>query len=192
MNINTQAPIQYSPLGRIAKRFLHTRVGAFIGYKLGLQGFNRIEAVITRANGVVEHKRSYNSRVDVGAALTASLISGSTLGSISSPGAPKYIAVSSSSLTPAHGDTTLSGEISSNGFARALATAGSYSAPASLDASASFTFSKTFTATGTQTVASAALFDASSSGNLFVEGNLASSASLNSGDTLQIVWTVNL
>jgi len=156
-----------------------------------LQGFNQIQAIVTRSNGKVEILRSYNSRTDVGAALTSTLMSGTTLGSLTSPAAPKYLAVSSSTLTPAHTDTTLTGELSTNGFTRAAATAGGYTAPASLDAGASFTQSHTFTATGTQTVASAALFDAATGGNLFVEGNLATSASLNSGDTLQVVWTVN-
>jgi len=176
----------------MVKGFLHTKLGAFVGYHLGISGYNRIDAVITRANGGTEMKRSYNSRTDAGAALCASLISGSTLGGISSPAAPKYLAVSSATLTPAHGDTTLTSELSTNGFTRAAATAGSYSAPASLDAAASFTFTHTFTASGTQTVASAALFDAASTGNLYVEGNFASSSTLNSGDTLSVTWTINL
>jgi hypothetical protein len=192
MNLNTSTPTQYSPFGRIAKRFLHTKLGAFIGFTLGLSGFNRIDATITRANGTVERLKSFNSRVDAGAALTASLISGTTLGGISSPSAAKYIAVSPTTLTPAKGDTTLSGELSTNGFTRALATAGTYTAPASLDGAASYVLTKTFTATGAQTVASAAIFDAVSTGNMFVEGNLASSATLAINDTLQISWTINL
>jgi len=192
MNLNTPAPIQYSSLGRLVKKFLHTKLGAFVGFHLGLSGFNQIQAVITRANGKVELLTSYNSRVDAGAALSASLISGTTLGGISSPAAAKYIACSPTTLTPAKGDTTLSGELSTNGFTRALATAGTYTAPASLDGAASYILSKTFTATGGQTVASAAIFDAASTGNMFVEGNLASSATLATNDTLQINWTVNL
>lgn len=221
MNIQTKTPVQYSEAGKVIKRFLHTKLGAFIGYHFGISGFNRIvtdhgkfqryytageklrrkEYIQTIEDGPnagrvgvyrLAHGVTFNSRVDAGAALTASLMSGSTLGGISAPAAPKYLATSSTSLTPAHGDTTLTGEISTNGFARALATAGSYSAPASLDAAASFTFSKTFTATGSQTVNSAALFDASSAGNLFVEGNLSSTVNAVTNDTLAITWTVNV
>jgi len=192
MNLETKAPTQYTALGRFVKRFLHTKLGAFVGFTLGISGFNQIDVTITRADGRVEKLRSFNSRVDAGAALCASLISGTTLGGISSPGAAKYIAVSSSSLSPAHGDTTLSGELAVNGFTRALATAGSYNAPSILDGVAFYVLTKTFTATGAQTVASAAIFDAASTGNMFTEGNFSSSASLSTNDTLQVNWTVNL
>ncbi len=218
--MQTKAPMQYSPAGQIIKRFLHTKIGAFIGFHLGVSGFNRIETkiarfqrywlgeilkkgeflqTIERENGEIltgvyklpKTRVAFNSRVDAGAAITASLMSGSTLGGISSPAAPKFIAVSPTTLTPAKGDTTLSGELAVNGFTRAAATAGGYVTPASLDGAASFTQTKTFTATGTQTVASAALFDASSTGNMFVEGNFASSATLSTNDTLTVTWTVN-
>ena len=221
MNMQTKVPLQYSPLGQKIKKFLHTKIGAFIGFHLGIAGFNRIETQVARFKryytegeklgrreftqrisrddgvsfvGVYARPKvrvAFNSRVDAGAALTASLMSGTTLGGISAPAAPKYIAVSASTLTPAKGDTTLSGELAVNGFTRAAATAGGYSAPASLDGAASFTQSKTFTATGTQTVASAALFDAASTGNMFVEGNFATSATLAVNDLLTVTWTVN-
>jgi hypothetical protein len=191
--MNTYTPIQYGFVGNLIKKFLHTKIGSYVGYISGISGFNSLEAKIVRAGGKIEKIRtSYNSRVDKGAALTASLLTGSALGSIVSPQAPLYIALSTSSLTPAKGDTTLSGETSVSGLARALATAGSYSAPASLDGSASYTLSKTFTAGASATIVSAGIFDASSTGNLFVEANLSSSATLASGDTLTITWTINL
>lgn len=224
MNIEANAvPFQRRDVWYVKalKAFLHTKAGAFLGYHLGIAGFNRIEAQISRFKryhregealkrgervmaigetglfGVYAAPRaiqSYNSRVNAGAALNASLISGSTLGGISSPAAPKYIALSTSSLTPAAGDTTLSGETAASGLARAAATAGGYSAPGSLDAAALFTQTKTFTNTsgGSVTVVSAALFDAASSGNLFVEGNLSSSAVLAINDAIQLTWTVNI
>lgn len=192
MDTTTKVPFQYSGIGRLIKKALHTKLGAFVGFYLGLSGFNRMEVVITRADGTVEKQHSFNSRVDAGAALSASLISGTTLGGLTSPAAAKYIAVSSSSLTPAKGDTTLTGEISTNGLGRALGTAGTYTAPSALDGAASYVLSKTFSATGTATVVSAAIFDAASAGNMFVEANLASSATVNNGDSLTINWTVNL
>lgn len=192
--MNTAIPIQHSPLGTLLKRFLHTKIGARIGFYLGISGFNVIEMTIIRKDGTRKVIRTFNSRVNKGAALTASLMSGSSLGGISSPLPPIYIALSTSTLTPAAGDTTLSGETSATGLARALGTVGGYSAPGALDGAASYTVSKTFTNSsgGSVTINSAALFDASSSGNLFVEGNLSSSAVLANGDQLIVTWTVNV
>lgn len=185
--------MQYTTAGRIIKRFLHTRIGARIGFMLGLSGYNTIVATIKRANGKIEVIRSFNSRVDKGADLCASLMTGAAQNSISNPLPPKYIALSTSSLTPAHGDTTLSGETSASGLARALGTQ-TYTGTTTLDAAAYYVVTKTFTNTsaGSVTIVSAALFDASSSGNLFVEGNLASSVILAINDQITINWTVNL
>src|ERR1035437_468787 len=136
------------------KQFLHTKIGAIIGFKLGLKGFNR---VVASHNGKIFSK-SYDSRTDKGAALMSSLLSGSSLGSISSPLPPLYIALSTSVLTPAKGDTTLSGETSVSGLGRALGTAGSYIAPSTLDGGASYTVAKTFTAGGPAGINSTGLF----------------------------------
>lgn len=190
---NEFEPVQYSYVGKILKKVLHTKIGARIGYKIGISGFNRIDSYIRRANGNIEYlSPTYNSRVDKGAALNASLLSGSSLGSITSPLPPIYIALSTSSLTPAKTDTTLTGETSASGLGRALGTAGTYSAPSALDGAASFVVTKTFTAGTGATIVSAALFDAVSTGNLFVEANLSSSATLASGDQLTVNWTINL
>lgn len=195
--MKTKIPTQYSnsKLVILFKKFIHTKLGAKLAFNFGLKGFNRCGAVIIRANGKKEVIGfSYNSRVDKGADLIASLITGASQNSISSPLPPKYIALSTSSLSAAKSDTTLSGETSASGLARAVGTIGSYTGPSTLDGAASYTVSKTFTNTsgGSVTVVSAALFDASSSGNLFVEANLSSSAVLANSDTLVITWTVNL
>ncbi len=192
MNPSTSSPLQYSPLGRLFKRFLHTKLGAWVGYYIGIAGFNRIEAVHMRDGKIVKRSFTFNSRVNKGADLTASLLSGTSFNSISSPLPPKYVALSTSSLTPDKTDTTLTGESAASGLARALGTQGSYVGPSVLDGAASYTVTKTFTAGAGATIVSAALFDASSSGNLFVEANLSSSAVLVSGDTLAITWTINL
>lgn len=194
--------LQYSnnPLILIFKKFLHTKIGAKLGFMFGLKGFNRVGAVLTRANPKWYQRKqifigfAYNSRVDKGGDLIASLITGAAQNSISSPLPPKYIALSTSSLTPAHGDTTLSGETAASGLARALGTQGSYTTPSVLDGACSYTVTKTFTNTsgGPVTVVSAALFDASSVGNMFVEANLSSSAIMAINDTLAITWTINL
>jgi hypothetical protein len=149
---------------------------------------NKLAVTITRANGAVEElSASYNSRVDAGAAWQAGLMG-------SAAGVPaNYIALSTTSLTIAKADTTLAGETVVSGLARALGTYGGYTPPASLGASASYTISKTFTSAGTTTtIQSAALFNAVSAGTMFVEANLSSSATLNSGDSITITWTINL
>lgn len=190
MEIKT--PIQHTAFGRIVKAVLKTRIGGWIGYHLRIRGFNKLEVTIRRANGRIERMRpAYNARVNAGAGLVAFLLSNNNLASLTSPTFPLYIANSANSLTPAAGDTTLSGEISANGLGRALGTAGTYTAPAALDGGASYVLSKTFTATGTQTVQSSGIFDAVSTGNLFAEANFSSSATLNNGDQLTVQWTVN-
>jgi hypothetical protein len=148
---------------------------------------NSVQAVLTRANGSVEDLSvGYNSRVDAGASWQAQLM-GSAAGT---PAA--YLALTATVITPAKTDTTLTSEITTNGCARALATYGGYTAPSSLNGAASFTLSKTFTATGSQTVSSAALFNAASAGSLFVEAVLGTAATLANGDSLQITWTINI
>jgi len=195
------APTQYRGVGQLLKRFLHTKIGAAIGYYAGISGFNRIDAKVSKF--VSENNRplrkgeflspmgngqlgiytagksifSFNARVDKGAALTASLITGTALGSISSPLPPLYIALSTATLTPAKTDTTLTSETSVSGLGRALGTVANYTAPSTLDGAASYTLSKVFTLAGSATtVVSAAIFDAASVGNMFVEANLSSSA----------------
>lgn len=190
--MKTKTPFQYSKIGQLIKGIIHSKIGAFIAYKLGLSGFNRIDVIVRDSSGNLKNfSHSYNSRVNKGGDLIASLITGASQNSITSPLPPKYIALSTSSLTPAAGDTTLSGETSASGLARALGTIGSYVSPSSLDGAGSFVVSKTFTAGATATIQSAALFDAASTGNMFVEANLSASASVVSGDQITINWTVN-
>lgn len=96
-----------------------------------------------------------------------------------------YIALTNTAITPAAGDTTLSGEIAVNGLSRAQ---GTY---AHTGGTTTTTIDKTFTATGTQSAQAAALFNASSAGVMnheltFTQRNLI----LN--DTLQITYTITL
>lgn len=182
--MQTKIPFQYTRLGQFIKS---------IGFLLHIKGINRCGFEHRRNGKLVKKGYSYNSRVNKGADLIASLIAGTSFNSIGSPLPPKYIALSTSSLTPDKTDTTLSGETSKTGVARALGTQGSYTGPSTLDGAASYTVTKTFTLTDTATtIVSAALFDAASTGNLFVEANLSSSAVMATNDTLAITWTINL
>lgn len=96
-----------------------------------------------------------------------------------------YIALTNTAITPAAGDTTLSGEITTNGLGRAL---GTYAHTAGQN---TFTVSKTFTATATQSAQAAGLFTASSSGTMMAE-NTFTAVTLNNGDSLTITWTITL
>jgi hypothetical protein len=193
--METKVPFQYSKYGNIIKSFLHTKIGANIGYFLKIKGFNRVGYVYT--NVLTGKKKyggfAYNSRVNKGADLIASLITGVAQNSITSPFPPKYIALSTASLTPSASDTTLTGETSATGLTRVLATISGYTSPASLDAACSYVLSNTFTnnSGGVVTVVSSALFDAITGGNMFAEANLSGSSAMNPGDTLIITWTVN-
>lgn len=207
-------------MGKILKRILKLPIIRKIAFIVGTPGYNMIEMQAWRyirdytpgellmpwhhireinnetgKMGVYRKgglKITFNARVNQGAALTAGLMSGSNLGGVSSPLPPKYIAISSSTLTPAAGDTTLTGEISTNGFTRVLTSGTAYVAPASLDAAASFQFQNTFTASGMQTVASSALFDAVSAGHMFAEANFSSSTTFSTSDQCTVVWTINI
>ena len=86
------------------------------------------------------------------------LISSAVSNTSTQPAACNYIAVTNAAITPANTDTTLSGEITSNGLARAQ---GTY---AHTNGQQTYTVSKVFTATGTQASQATGLFNASSAG----------------------------
>lgn len=100
-----------------------------------------------------------------------------------------YIASTQSTITPATSDTTLTGEIATNGLTRADAGTKTHTA-----GSNSTLIEHTFTATGSFTsVLASALFNASSSGTMPHIANFASgSGTLVTNDTLKISWTNNL
>jgi len=96
-----------------------------------------------------------------------------------------YLALSTDTGAPAAGDTTLTGEISTNGLQRAQCTTLTHTASTNVT-----TLSKTFTASGTFTaVQKGALFNASSTGVMNHEFTFAST-NLNSGDQIQLTITV--
>lgn len=100
-----------------------------------------------------------------------------------------FVASTESTITPAVGDTTLTGEIATNGLARADATTKTHSAGTN-----STLIEHTFTASGAFTdVKASATFVASSSGTMGHIANFSTgSGTLASADTLKISWTLNL
>ncbi len=187
------SPIQYTFVGKLIRKLLKFKIIKHLCFSLGLRGFNRMGWQVVRKGKVVQWGFTYNSRVDKGGDLAASLIAGESLNSISSPLAPKYIALGETTLSPAAGDETLTDESVISGLTRAVGAIQNYTGPASLDAACSYEIYKAFTNAGaTTTIKASALFDASSNGNLFVEANLDSDAVLEASDILKITWTVNL
>lgn len=97
-----------------------------------------------------------------------------------------YIGLTANSTAPSTASTSLTGEISSGTLARAQAvyahTAGT----------SSYTLTKLFTSDQIVTIAKVGIFNASTAGTLVFETLLDSVASLKSGDTLQVVFTVTL
>lgn len=98
-----------------------------------------------------------------------------------------WIALTNTAITPGAGDTTLSGEITTNGLGR---TQGTVTLPTG--SGTQTTVDNTFTcATAAQAAQAAALFNASSSGVMNHELTF-TQRSLQVGDTLETTYTITL
>ena len=177
----------------IFKWILHTKFGCMLGYYFKISGYNKVVPIIIRDGIQYKGLPSFNARVDRGAALTAYLLSNNNLAGLTSPSFPLYIAISTTTLTPAKTDTVLAGESVGTGLIRAASTVSSYILPSILDGSASYILTSVFTnATGgTVTINSSAIFDAITVGNMFCEANFALGQTLLNTNSLLVVWTVN-
>lgn len=100
-----------------------------------------------------------------------------------------FVASTQSTITPAVGDTTLTGEIATNGLSRADATTKTWTAGTN-----TALVEHTFTATGSFTsVLASALFNASSAGTMPHIANFSSgSGTLVANDTLKISWNITI
>lgn len=147
----------------------------------GLNPTGYVTVSVVRDGVEIYHYEDHNLITNAGKDFIAT-----ELGGTGTTASAQYIALSSNSTAPAAGDTTLTGEISSGGLARAQ---GTYSHTPGTD---NWTISNTFTATASHTaVQKAGLFTASSGGTMMAE-NTFSSVNLASGDTLNITWTIDL
>lgn len=108
------------------------------------------------------------------------------MGNPTQPAPARYIALTADATTPASADTTLAGELTANGFARA---AGTYAHTAG---ASSYTISNTFTATGTATINKVGLFTAAAAGTLAFEAAEPNPPTLSSGDTLAQTVTITI
>ncbi|MEW6605217.1 MAG: hypothetical protein AB1351_11105 [Thermoproteota archaeon] len=148
---------------------------------LGATGYVVISVV--RDGNEIYHYEDHNLITNAGRNFIAAELGDNDTASTS---VAEFIALSTDNTAPAASDTTLAGEITTNGLQRAQ---GTYAHTVDAD---SWTISNTFQATGNHTgVQKAGLFTASSSGTMMAE-NTFSSVNLASGDQLTITWTIDL
>lgn len=149
-------------------------------------GPNTVEITARHADGsVFYHYVGHNLKTYVGGDMIASAISNTA----TQPAAANYMVISSDTGTPAASDTAVTGEITTNGGARSQ---GTYAHTTCSAFPCTYTLTHTWTATGTLTsVQKAGVLNASSVGTLVFE-NTFTPVSLNSGDTLQLTWTITL
>lgn len=99
-----------------------------------------------------------------------------------------WVGVTTNTTGPAAGDTSLTGELSSNGFTRADATTKTHT-----NGTNSSTIEHTYTASGTvAAIHKSAMFNATSGGTMSHIANFSADVSVISGDTLKVTWTLNL
>lgn len=99
-----------------------------------------------------------------------------------------FLALSVNTWTPVVGDTTLLGEITTGGLARALATTITHTDDTNVT-----TLAHTFNATATHTaVQLAGVFNQLALGGILTHENTFTPANLVNGDTLTVTWTLTL
>jgi hypothetical protein len=100
-----------------------------------------------------------------------------------------YLAITSTVITPGVGDTTLSGELTTNGLARKQATVSHTTGASQTVLAATWTYNG---AAGTVTINGVGLFTASSAGTMTHVASVASAPTVtNNGDTVTINYTQN-
>lgn len=143
-------------------------------------GPNMVTVRVIRDNKVIYEETNHNLKTTVG--VDAMIAQVGTTGT--QPAAFDYLCLSSDTGAPAITDTVVAGEITGSGLGRAIAT---YAHTAG---TSTWTETKTWTATATvSNVQKAGALNASSAGTLGFE-NTFTPVSLNSGDQLQLTWTV--
>lgn len=146
-------------------------------------GHNPVLTEIYRKDGSIERQISVNLKTNGGVDFICNQIGNSALASASA--VAKFMAISSDATAPAATDTTLTGEITTNGLGRQACTFGH------TNGTTTFTQQSVWNAiTGTQNgISKMALFTAVSAGTMVFETLLAVAKSVSSGDTLTITWT---
>jgi len=95
---------------------------------------------------------------------------------------PQHVAIGTGSTAVQLTDTTLGTEVETR-------TSGTVTRTTTSTTNDTFQVVGTVTATGARTIAEVGIFDASTSGNLFIRGVLASTVTLASGDSITVTAT---
>ncbi|SPC33315.1 MULTISPECIES: phage tail fiber protein [Candidatus Nitrosocaldus] len=147
--------------------------------------FHDVVLITVERNGhIIYRYETHNLITDAG----KDFIKQQAFGTASS-GTAQYIALSTDSTPPSASDTTLVGEITSQGLERAQGTATS-------GGTGQITISKTFTMTSganpSFTINKAGLFDSSSGGTLVAVALINNPPTLQEGDSITINWQINI
>ncbi|MEM0029334.1 MAG: hypothetical protein QW572_00520 [Candidatus Nitrosocaldus sp.] len=146
--------------------------------------YDKVLVTVERNGKVIYRYETHNLITDAG----KNFIRDQAFGTASSSTA-QYIALSTDSTAPNASDTTLAGEITSQGLERAQGTA----TPGS---TGQITISKTFTMTSgansTFTINKAGLFNSSSGGILVAVALISNPPTLQAGDSITINWQINI
>ncbi|MFN4336479.1 MAG: hypothetical protein ACK4FV_02720 [Candidatus Nitrosocaldus sp.] len=145
--------------------------------------YDKVLITVERNGNIIYRYETHNLITDAG----KDFIRQQAFGTASSTA--QYIALSTDPTTPTPSDTTLVGEIISQGLGRAQGTATN-------GGTGQITISKTFTMTsGNQTsftINKAGLFDSSSGGTLVAVALISNPPTLQAGDSITINWQINI
>ena len=150
---------------------------------LSAVGRSDLAVLIIRKYGILKYDTGFikNTITNAGLAVISGLV-----GNTGSQTAFTYLAVGTSSTAPAASQTTLGGEISTNGLGRAAATVSRVTTTQTND---TLRLLKAFAVSGTSTVEEAGMFNASSSGVMLNRALTATKPVVN-GDTLTVTYDV--
>lgn len=145
---------------------------------------NQLVIEVRDAEGRLKQRlKTHNLRTSAGADFQKNQMSGSAVA------VANYIGVSNDNTPAAAGDTTMAGEQTGSGLARA---AGTFDGGAA--GSTSYTLTKTFTYSGgaSITLYKAGMFNAASAGTMVFEALFGTAATLATNDQITIQWTINI
>lgn len=147
-----------------------------IGFK------DRVLVQVIRDGRVIFEQETHNLKTLVGADFFAA-----QMGGAGGTTTARYMSVSTDATAPAVGDTTMAGELTTNGFTRATAN---YTYSSCGGYPCSYTLDFTWTATATvNNVQKGGVWNASSSGNVILEVAFTPQNLVNT-DQLKVIWTV--
>lgn len=152
--------------------------------------------ILSNTNAVLTVDRWYTAGATIGGAAGTTPNATSQFQILGGSPPLRMLALSNDSGAPSSADTSLTGELSTNGLGRAEGTFAhtAVTGTQGTTVTSTYTLAKTFTATGTQTsIQKCSLFYSivAATGTPMFE-NTFSSVNVISGDTLAVTWTINI